>query len=295
MTGSGDGRVVAPDRAASGALLQDAGLPQDAAALALVGEYLQRTKRARRLGLVAGLIVFLIVGSQGTTHLPWVLLWCWLVTCWAYCSASSVPLAVAAARSGWRLCSRGRRRRCCRPGPIGRRGRPSCRRPVHPLLLLGSHPQGVTSYHDPSASCSALAEWPSAQVLWAVACAALVGLGVCQLTVRRLVRMRYPAEDEDLARVDLLLRGVSARAVVGGATSLGLALISGTGYLIGVGLHSWVCPPSGRLAPVYPFAPGLDVWLQPAELLVLMVSLLIWAVSRRRVDHRLRRGASRWL
>jgi len=164
-----------------------------------------------------------------------------------------------------------------------------------PLLLLGSHPQGVTSYHDPSASCFALAQWPSAQVLWAVACAALVGLGVCQLTVRRLVRMRYPAEDEDLARVDLLLRGVSARAVVGGATSLGLALISGTGYLVGVGLHSWVCPPSGRLEQVYPFGPGLDVWLQPAEFLLLTVSLLIWAFSRRRVDPRLRRGASRWL
>ena len=67
MTGSGDGRVVAPDRAASGALLQDAGLPQDAAALAPVGEYLQRTKRARRWGLVAGLIVFFVVGGQGTS------------------------------------------------------------------------------------------------------------------------------------------------------------------------------------------------------------------------------------
>ena len=116
-----------------------------------------------------------------------------------------------------------------------------------------------------------------------------------QLTVRRLVQMRYPAEDEGLARVDLLLRGISARAVVGGATSLGLALISGTGYLIGVGLHSWVCAPSRWSALVYPFGPGLDVWLQPAELLVLLVSLLIWAVSRRRVDPRLRRGASRWL
>jgi hypothetical protein len=295
MTGSGDSRVVAPDRAASGALLQDASLPQGAAALALVGEYLQRTKRARRWGLVAGLIVFFIVGSQGT---------------------NPFALGVAVVLVGYllgvllgELSAPRRRRGTVRLASLQPREKASllpawaywapwaALLPAAgaPLLLLGSHPQGVTSYHDPSASCSALAEWPSAQVLWAVACAALVGLGVCQLTVRRLVQMRYPAEDEDLARVDLLLRGVSARAVVGGATSLGLALISGTGYLIGVGLHSWVCPPSGRLAPVYPFGPGLDVWLQPAELLVLMVSLLIWSVSRRRVDPRLRRGASRWL
>lgn len=244
---------------------------------------------------MAGLIVFFIVGSQG--HNPF-------------------ALGVAVVLVGYllgvllgELSAPRRRRGTVRLASLQRREKTSLL-PVWaywapwvtllpaagaPLLLLGSHPQGATSYHDPSASCSALAQWPSAQVLWAVACAALVGLGVCQLTVRRLVRMRYPAEDEDLARVDLLLRGVSARAVVGGATSLGLALISGTGYLIGVGLHSWVCAPSGHGEPVYPFGPGLDVWLQPAELLVLMVSLLIWSVSRRRVDPRLRRGASRWL
>ncbi len=295
MTGSGDGRVVAPDRAASGALLQGAGLPQDAAALAPVAEYLQRTKRARRWGLLAGLMVFFVVGGQGTNPLA---------------------LGVAVVLVGYLLgvlfgeLSAPRRPR----GPVRLASlQPREKTPLlpawaywapwvtllpaagAPLLLLGSHPQGVTSYHDPSASCSAMAQWPSAQLLWAVACAALVGLGVCQLTVRRLVQMRYPAEDENLAKVDLLLRGISARAVVGGATSLGLALISGTGYLVGVGLHSWVCAPSGHGEPVYPFGPGLDLWLQPAELLVLMASLMIWAVSRRRVDPRLRRGASRWL
>ena len=165
-----------------------------------------------------------------------------------------------------------------------------------PLLLLGSHPQGATAYQTPSSACWALAQWPSAQVLWAVACAALVGLTVSQLTVRRLIQLPYPAEDEGLSRVDLLLRGVSARAVIGGATSLGLLLISGTVFLLGPGLESGVCVQSApRSGQLYPFGPSLNAWIQPAGLVVLALSLFIWAISRRRVDPRLRRGASQWL
>lgn len=164
MTRSGAGRVVAPDRAASGALLQDAGLPQDAAALAPVGEYLQRTKRARRWGLVAGLIVFFVVGGQGT---------------------SPFALGVAVVLVGYllgvllgELSAPRRRRGTVRLASLQPREKASLL-PVWahwapwvtllpaagaPLLLLGSHPQGVTSYHDPSASCSALAQWSSGPV-----------------------------------------------------------------------------------------------------------------------------------
>jgi hypothetical protein len=296
MTGSLDNQVDVPDRTASAALLQDAGLPQDAAALAPVGEYLTRTKRARRLGLVVGLAGFFIIGGRGDGPLA---LGVSVVLVGYLLGVLLGELAAPRRSRGTVRLASLRRREMTSLLPTWAHWAPWVTllpAAAAPLLLLGSHPQGATAYQTPSGSCSAWAQWPSAQVLWAVACAAVVGLTVCQLTVRSLVHMPYPAEDEDLARVDLLLRGVSARAVVGGATSLGLALISGTSYLVGEGLHSWVCVQTApRSGLVYPFGPALDAWMQPAGLLALVVSLLIWAVSRRRVDPHLRRGTSLWL
>jgi hypothetical protein len=296
MTGSLDNHVDVPDRTASGALLQDAGLPQDAAALAPVGEYLTRTKRARRLGLVVGLVGFSIIGSRGGG--PLALGVSFVLVGYLLGVLLGELTSPSRSRGNLRLASL-QPREVTSLLPTWARWAPWVTllpAAFAPLLLLGSHPQGATAYQTPPGSCSAWAQWPSAQVLWAVACAALVGLTVSQLTVRRLIHLRYPAEDEDLARVDLLLRGVSARAVVGGATSLGLALISGTSYLVGEGLHSWVCVQTApQLGLVYPFGPALDAWMQPAGLVVLTVSLLIWVVSRRRVDPPLRRGASQWL
>lgn len=296
MTGSLDNQVDVPDRTASGALLQDAGLPQDAAALAPVGEYLTRTKRARRLGLVVGLAGCFVMVSRGGRSLALEL----SIVLVGYLLGVLLGELAAPSRSRGNLRSASlRRREMTSLLPTWALWAPWVTllpAAVAPLLLLGSHPQGATAYQTPSSSCGAWAQWPSAQVLWAVACAALVGLAVSQLTVRRLIQLPYPAEDEPMARVDLVLRGVSARAVIGGATSLGLLLISGTVYLLVPGLESRVCVQSApRSVELYPFGHSLNAWMQPAGLLALTVSLLIWAVSRRRVDPRLRRGPAPWL
>jgi hypothetical protein len=296
MTGSLNNQAEVPDQTASGDLLQDAGLPQDAAALARVGEYLTRTKRARRLGLVVGLAGCFVMGSRGGRSLALEL----SIVLVGYLLGVLLGELTAPTRSRGNVRSASMQpREMTSLLPSWALWAPWVTllpAAGAPLLLIGSHPQGVTAYQTPSSSCWALAQWPSAQVLWAVACAALVALSVSQLTVRRLIQLPRPAEDEPMARVDLVLRGVSARAVVGGATSLGLLLFSGTVYLLVPGLESRVCVQSApRSGELYPFGHALNAWIQPAGLVVLTVSLLIWAVSRRRVDPRLRRGDSQWL
>lgn len=301
MAGSAGTRVASPGRSSSdtesAALLRTAGLPPDVDRITPVAEYLQRTGRARRWGLAAGLL-----GGGRVAHFgddsPYLGLAVLLI---GYLLGVLVGELLAPRRPRGTV-----RRATLRPRattallPTWARWTPWVALLVpalgSPLLLLGSHPQGSTSYRDLQGTCHALSSWPAARGLWAVTGAALIGLMVYELTVSRLVHRRYAIEDGAAASVDLLLRGMSARAIAGSSTALGLALISGTVFAIGPSLHSYRCVTSVHdIALVYPFGPTLDGWLQTGAFVAFGLCLVIWAISRRRVDPRRRRGDAPWL
>src|SRR5437764_1027678 len=83
------------------------------------------------------------------------------------------------------------------------------------------------------------------------------GLIAARLTRARLARRPRPADDPERARLDDLLRGMSARAAAGGAAALALASgISEAVYVVGA--RAVVCPARpGNPVPAYPLAASL--------------------------------------
>ena len=73
--------------------------------------------------------------------------------------------------------------------------------------------------------------WPGLPVLAASAGIGVAGLLVAQLTLAQLARRPRPADDADGARLDDVLRRMSARAVAGGAAALALVLAAGVRLL----------------------------------------------------------------
>ena len=108
-------------------------------------------------------------------------------------------------------------------------------------------------------------------------------------SLARLARRPRPADDPDGARLDDVLRGMSARAVAGGAAALALVLAAGVSSAVYSGVHSVVCPARpGPLVPAYPWAASLTPWLQWAGLGLLTAAFMIMALCRRRQDPRRR-------
>ena len=131
--------------------------------------------------------------------------------------------------------------------------------------------------------------WPGLPVLAASAAIGAAGLLVAQLTLARLARRPRPADDLEGARLDDVLRGMSARAVAGGAVALALALASGISEAVSAGAHAVVCPAQpGYPVPAYPWAASLTPWLQSAPAALLGTAFIVLAVCRRRQDPRYR-------
>jgi hypothetical protein len=124
-------------------------------------------------------------------------------------------------------------------------------------------------------------------VLATAAAIGAAGLLAAQLTLTRLARRPRPADDPEGARLDDFLRGMSARAVAGGAAALALALAAGVSEAVYRGAHDMVCPlRPGATVASYPWAASLTPWLQWASLALLGTAFLILALCRYRHDPR---------
>lgn len=110
-----------------------------------------------------------------------------------------------------------------------------------PLLMLGDHPSGVIRVRDQTGSAMATASWFPTPVLITIAALAATGLVSWRLILRRLVGRRLPVDSPGAARLDLLTRALSARAVSGTAAALGLSLLAGLAYLSVEPLNSMTC------------------------------------------------------
>ncbi|MDQ6687292.1 MAG: hypothetical protein M3Z50_06730 [Actinomycetota bacterium] len=114
-----------------------------------------------------------------------------------------------------------------------------------PLLLLGHHPSGVTRFHSHTGHGFSTAWWFSATTLVSIAAFAATGLVCWRLTLSWLARRRLPVDNPDAARLDLLTRAMSARAVSGSAAVLGMSLLGGLTLLSSEPLQSMACSIDG--------------------------------------------------
>jgi hypothetical protein len=166
-----------------------------------------------------------------------------------------------------------------------------------PLLSLVHPVRGLTQVSVYGYSCDAGGPaWPGLGVLAASAGIGAAGLLVAELTLARLARRPRPADDPEGARLDDVLRAMSARAVAGGAAALALVLAAGVSAAVYSGIHSVVCPARpGPPVSAYPWATPLAPWLQWAGLGLLAAAFMILALCRRRQDPGRRpvRGATR--
>jgi hypothetical protein len=104
----------------------------------------------------------------------------------------------------------------------------------------------------------------------------MAGLTAAELALAALARRARPADDPAAARLDDMLRHASARAVVAGATALGLTLLGTLGLAVSSEAFRRVCPPRpGPLLPAYPWAANLTPWLQSASAAALLAALVI--------------------
>jgi hypothetical protein len=277
-------------------LLDEAGLPHRGPLIDDAAAYLRRTRLGRRYGLIGGLALGLgplAGGNLASLVLAWML------------AGYVLGLLV----SEW--LARHRERPARRAADLRLRRvadlLPSWARVIvwvvflpalaSPLLTLVYPVRGLTHVSMYGYSCdSGKLQWPGLPVLVASAAIGAAGLLVGQLTLARLARRPRPADDPDGARLDDVLRGMSARAVAGGAVALALALASVTSGAVDEGVHGFVCPAQpGPPVPAYPWAASLTPWLQWVPLGLMGAAFIVLAVCRGRQDprHRPVLGAAR--
>jgi hypothetical protein len=227
-------------------LIDRAGLPPGPALIGGAVEYLRRTRRGRRYGLIAGLLLGfgpLAGDHQLNLVLPRLLagyLLGLLVSELVVPRTARLPRRSAALRA----------RRAGDLLPAWARMTPwVVLVPVLASPLLGGiHPaRGLVKVAAAGYTCSGSPPgWPGTPALVAGAALGVAGLAVAELTLSALARRARPADDPAAARLDDVVRGMSARAAVGGATALGLALLALISGAVANDVHSFVCPPAAR-------------------------------------------------
>lgn len=161
-----------------------------------------------------------------------------------------------------------------------------------PLLLMGDHQTGVTRFHDRGGSGMARAHWFSAPALITICVTALAALLLWRLTLRRLARRRLPVDSLGAARLDLLTRTLTARAVSGAAAALGLCLLGGLASLGVDPLMSMTCTSIADCHHLYA-AHALEHDLEDVGLGLFAGAVVLFRLSRSpRVDPSLLRTSA---
>jgi hypothetical protein len=155
-----------------------------------------------------------------------------------------------------------------------------------PLLLLGDHPVGTSRFRDRTGSVHVEATWFSSEVLTTTVALALGALVAWRATLHLLSARPLPLEDPDLARVDVLTRALSARAVSGTAAALGMSLLARLAVLGGQALLSQVCTSVRDCRFAYGWHHHAALLDFTGGLLLLAALLVFWASRLPRVDRR---------
>jgi hypothetical protein len=270
-------------------LVGEAGLPPDPALIRGASEYLGRTRRGRRYGLIGGLVLGIgPLADHGQVNLV-------LPLMLAGYLLGLLVSELLAPRPG----RRPRRSAALQPRQAGdllprwaRVAFWAVLVPVLavPLLALVHRGPGATRIATASYSCwVAVRGWPGMLVLVTAAFLGAAGLAIAELSLAALARRARPADDPVAARLDDVIRGMSARAVAGGAAALGLTLLGTIGQAVTADFSALLCSAHpGPVLSAYPWAAPLTPWLGLASFLSLVAALVILAVCRRRQDPRRR-------
>lgn len=276
---------------AQGLLLRRYGIPPTAANLAVLTQYATRVRRARWWGVV-GVLVAAGLGWLGPSvdaagwHLAR------LFAGYVVGSGLAEFAVPALQRSGPTHVASLTTRAPASLLPLWARILPwLCLVPclAAPALLLWDHPVEVSRFSDSIGTVQFTAAWFSPNVLIATAVFALAGLVVWRATMHALAVRPLPLDDTDEARVELLTRALSARAVSGTAAALGFSLLAGLGYLSVEPLTSRVCTAVQDCRYVYAWHDRYDLIQSVGVVLVLAAIVLFWFSRLPRVDQELLR------
>lgn len=258
-------------------LLADAGLQADPVTTSMASDYLSRTRRGRRSGLIGGLVLGASVpaaAGQAMLALPLIpagyLLGVLL-------SELRTPLPT---RSAVRSAELRHRRRADLLPHWARAAYWVLLMPVlaAPLLMLMHRAPGGTRISTADYTCyAAVTTWPRGPLVLAALLGAC-GLAITETTLAALTRRARPGDDPRLARLDDVMRRMSARSVAAGAAALGLTMLALICQQLDQAGHASICPArpsSGVLPAAYPWAASLVPWAGWAGLLLLVVALLV--------------------
>ena len=210
----------------AGYLLADVDLPPDPALLDAASEYVSRTWRARRYGLIGGLVLGVTLpaaADQAVLALPLI------PAGYLLGVLLSELLAPRPSLSRIRQAALQRRRARDLVPTWARIAYWVLLVPVlaAPLLALVHRAQGATRIVTADYTCSAASSsWPAGRTFVLAGLLGAVGLGLTELTLAALTRRPRPAGNPAMSRLDYLLRQLSAQSVVAGAAALGLTMIA---------------------------------------------------------------------
>ena len=260
-------------------LLADAGLPDDQGALCMASDYVSRTRRGRRWGLIGGFVL----GSS----LP--------------AAAGQAILALPLIPAGYllgvlisELLTPLRTRTAVRGASLQPRHSadlvPNWARATYwallipvlaaPLLTLTHRAPGVARIVTADYTCGsgALANWPRNPLVLAAVLGA-TALAIAEITLATLTRRARPGDSPGLARLDDVVRRMSARSVAAGASAVGLTMLAMICQVMDQVGHESVCavrPPVGGGEPAaYPWAASLVPWTGWAGLFFLIAAVLV--------------------
>lgn len=258
-------------------LLADAGLPTHPGTMRMASDYLSRSRRGRRFGLAGGVVLGATLpaaAGQAMLALPLIPAGYLLGI---LVSELLTPLPTRSAVRSAELRPR------CRADLLPHWARATywvLLIPVlaAPLLMLMHRAPGVTRIVTADYTCSAAAAtWPHGPLVLAAALGAS-GLAIAEITLAALTRRARPRDDSGLARLDDVMRRMSARSVAAGATAVGLTMLAMICQELDQVGHASVCavrPPVGTEPAAYPWAASLVPWTGWAGLLLLGTALLV--------------------
>lgn len=269
-------------------LLYETGLPPGDSLLATAAAYFRRTRRARRYGLIGGVVVGfgplagdtefrLVVPRMLAGYMLGLLISEWLTPRRERPTRRAADLRTRRAADllpGW-----------ARPA-IWVMFVPGL---ASPLLALARPAPGLIHVRTPNYTCDVISgmAWPGLPVLITSAVIAATGLLFAELTLARLARRPRPADEPGEARLDDIVRGMSARAVAGGATALALILIGQVVTAVSNAARPIFCSPQpGPPVPAWPWAAPFAPWLSWIALATLFTAIAIVEICRFRVDPR---------
>lgn len=258
-------------------LLAEAGLPADPGTTSMASDYLGRTRRGRRFGLIGGLVLgasLPAAAGQAMLALPLIPAGYLLGV---LVSELLTPLPTRSAVRSAEL--RPRRRTDLLPH-WARAAYWVLLVPVlaAPLLMLMHRAPGFTRIFTADYTCHAAATaWPRGPLVMAAVLGAS-GLAIAEITLAALTRRARPGDDPRLARLDDVMRRMSARSVAAGAAALGLTMLAMICQALDQAGHAPICaarPQSGPMPAAYPWAASLVPWTGLAGLLLPIAALLI--------------------